>query len=112
MVALLCVSVGLMLLAVIIKVLRARMRNSMTRSLSGSWSYASFWFGFTGLILVVSRGENILFLQMRILWIVWVLCMAVYIFFQVLSFRNRHYAVIKHPHRGQDHDPYLPRKKK
>jgi Ca2+/Na+ antiporter len=44
--------------------------------------------------------------------VVWVLCMAVYIFFQVLSFRNRHYAVIKHPHRGQDHDPYLPRKKK
>ncbi len=72
---------------------RRRQSNPMTKKLSRSWSTASFWFGFTGLILVVSRVEQIQYMAMRAWWGVWIIIAILYIGFQMKLFRARHYEV-------------------
>lgn len=90
---------------------RRRQSNPQTRLLSASWSSASFWFGFIALFLIVCRVEYIQFLAMRVLWVVWFVALALYIFFQILQFRRKHYTVLGRPTIVDVREKYLPRKK-
>lgn len=98
-------------LSFVISAWRRRLANPVTRNLSGSWSAASFWFGLVGIALVVSRVEAIQFLAMRILWGVWVLSLALYLIYQILQFKRRHYVLLKRVEVTDERDKYLPRKK-
>jgi Ca2+/Na+ antiporter len=90
---------------------RRKQSNPQTRSLSSSWSSASFWFGLIALFLIVCRVEYIQFLAMRALWLVWFASLALYIVFQVLQFRRRHYTILGRPTIVDVREKYLPRKK-
>lgn len=91
---------------------RRKTANPVTRKLSRSWPTASFWFGFSGLILVISRVEQIQFISMRAWWIVWLALAAFYIFIQVRLFRTRHYEVLPNIVSSDPRARYLPRKRK
>ncbi|UPA22162.1 hypothetical protein K8942_03815 [Candidatus Peribacteria bacterium] len=111
-VALLVLCILLMAGAVALSVWRKKMSNAVTRKLSRTWPTASFWFGFVGLILVVSRVEQIQFVSMRVWWLVWAILAVLYITLQFRLFRARHYEVLP---TKVTHDPrskYLPRKRK
>ncbi|MBI3816907.1 hypothetical protein HY285_05190, partial [Candidatus Peregrinibacteria bacterium] len=84
----------LVVLSFIIAVWRRSHANSVTRKLSRTWSSVSFWFGIVGLVLVVSRVEQIQFLAMRFFWVLWVLALLVYVFVQLRLFRARHYEIL------------------
>lgn len=90
---------------------RRKLKNPMTKKLSSSWSSASFWFGITGIILVVCRVEDIQFMSMRVLWLILFLIALLYIVVQVMSFRRRHYVVMDKMQVVDERDKYLPRKK-
>ena len=98
-------------LSFVVSAWRRKLKNPMTKKLSSSWSSASFWFGITGLILVVCRVENIQFMSMRVLWAVLFLIALLYIIVQVMSFRRRHYVVKDRVQVVDERDKYLPRKK-
>lgn len=102
----------LIALSFVIKYWRAKVKNSVTRKLSASWSGAAMTFGIIALVLAVSRVETIQFMSMRALWIVWALCAALYVVFQLMAFRNRHYVVLEKKHHVDGRDRYLPKKKK
>ena len=91
---------------------RKSLKNSVTRKLSRSWPAASFWFGLTGLILVVCRVEGISYLSMRFLWVLWGLSLLLFLYFQVKLFRARHYEVVPREERMDPREKYLPKKKK
>lgn len=90
---------------------RRKLKNPMTKKLSSSWSSASFWFGITGIVLVVCRVENIQFMSMRLLWAFLFLAALLFILVQVMSFRRRHYVVKDKMQVVDERDKYLPRKK-
>jgi len=98
----------LVLLSFTIKFWRSQLQNSVTRSLSNSWSRATFWFGIVGLILIVSRVETIQFLSMRVLWALWFLSFFLYAVFQLIQFRRRHYVLLKRVHVVDERERYLP----
>jgi hypothetical protein len=104
--------VALMILSYVIKRWRSRVKNPSTRALSASWSVATFSFGLVALVLAVSRVETIQFVSMRALWVVWFVCLAWYVIFQFMAFRNRHYVVMDKTRTVDGRDKYLPRKKK
>ena len=108
----LIVSIACIALAFAIMWWRKSIRNPITKKLSSSWSMAAFWFGIVGVMLTVSRAEGIQFLSMRILWVVWGLALAAYVFFQVLQFRRRHYTVVEKQKSTSELDRYLPKKKR
>jgi len=91
---------------------RKHLQNPVTRKLSRSWGSASFWFGIAGLVLVVARVEEIQFLAMRLLWVLWWAGVAVYLFFQVRTFRARHCKVLPKERVFDPRDRYLPGKRK
>lgn len=95
----------------LIRFWRRRLKNPKTRSLSSSWSSASFWFGLVALILVVSRVELIQFMSMRLLWAFWFLAAGLYVFFQILQFTKRHYTVLARTTVLDEREKYLPRRK-
>lgn len=103
---------GLIVLSFLIKFWRSKLSNSVTKSLTGGWSSAAFWFGIVGLVLVVSRVEMIQFVSMRAIWAIWTFVLGLYVFFQFVQFRRRHYTVVERAHVTDERDKYLPRKKK
>jgi hypothetical protein len=107
-VALLLICAALILLSFIVKVWRARQINPVTRKLTSSWSGAIFWFGVVGLILVVARVEQIQFLAMRVLWIVWALVFALYLLLQARRWHLRHYEVLPRERVEDPREKYLP----
>lgn len=110
--ALLAVCAGLVVASFLIRVWRSKLENGMTRTLTKSWPSFTFWFGVVGLVLVVSRVEMIQFIEMRALWVVWFLIGALFLAFQVVSFRRRHYVVVKQAHIVDEREKYLPKRKK
>ncbi len=111
-VALIILCVLLIVAAVVVSLWRKNHKNPITKKLSRSWSTVVFWFGFTGLILVVARVEQIQFIAMRIWWVVWLALAVLFTVFQMRSFRTRHYEVLP---KKVSHDPrakYLPGKKR
>ena len=102
----------LILFSIVFHIWRKRTQSGVLRKLSRSWSVASFWFGVTGLIMIVSRVEQIQYLSMRFLWVLWVALAALTFFVQVRFFRARYYEVVPQASVQDPRDPYLPRKKK
>ena len=106
---LLAICAGLVVLSFLIRLWRSSRSNPITKALSKSWSSALFWFGIVGGILVVSRVETIQFLSMRLLWALWALAFALYVLFQILQFRRRHYTVLERTRVIDEREKYLPR---
>ncbi|MBI5156010.1 hypothetical protein HZA45_01910 [Candidatus Peregrinibacteria bacterium] len=90
---------------------RRRTHDGILRKLSRSWSVAAFWFGLTGLVLVIARAEQIQFVSMRFLWVLWLLAAALYLAFQIRLFRARYYQVLPTVTKEDPMGKYLPKKK-
>lgn len=108
----LALSALLMVASVVIGAVRRKSHNAVFKKLSSSWAPASFWFGFCGAILTVSRAEGIQFLSMRFLWVLWAVFLLLYIFFMWRHFRARHYTVMPRQVVNDPRDAYLPKRKK
>ncbi|MBI3331517.1 hypothetical protein HYZ99_00985 [Candidatus Peregrinibacteria bacterium] len=102
----------LVLLGIALRVWRGKLENPITRKLSATWSSTAIWFGLAGLIMVVSRVEQIQFVSMRALWVVWGALLAVCLFFQMRRYRQRHYTILPNVKTDDPRDRYLPAKKK
>ncbi|NOS67004.1 MAG: hypothetical protein HOO67_01400 [Candidatus Peribacteraceae bacterium] len=103
---------ALVVLSFAIKYWRGQVQNAVTKKLSRAWSSISFWFGLTGLVLVVARVEKIQFVAMRFLWVLWALVLILLIALQWRIFRSRHYEVLPRVGKVDPRDQYLPGKKK
>lgn len=91
---------------------RRNMRNPVTRKLSRSWPSASFWFGFSGLIMTIARVEQIQYVSMRFLWVLWLAAAIFYLFLQWKLYRMRHYEVLPKEVSTDPRTKYLPKKQK
>ena len=107
---LLVVCAGLIVASFVLKKWRTKQHNPVTRKLSKSWPSACSWFGVLGIIMIVSRVELISYLSTRFLWVIWFVCLFLYIFFQWKSFKARHYEVVKKEKIYDPRDKYLPGK--
>lgn len=87
-------------------------QSEQLRRLSSSWSSVSFWFGLTGIFLTVARVEQIQYVAMRLWWVVWILCAALYLFFQVKVFRMRYYEVLPKIGGFDPRAKYLPKSRR
>jgi hypothetical protein len=112
MLILLGISGACILASIILRFWRRRLENPGTKRLSRSWAGTAFWFGVAGLLLVLARVEEIQFLAMRFLWIVWALAAVLYVFFQVRQFRVRHFQILPSAVRDDPREKYLPQRKK
>lgn len=110
--ALLIVCALMIVISIGLSFWRKKQGNPIMKKLSRSWASASFWFGLVGLILVVSRVEQIQFIAARVLWIVWAAALAFYLFVQIRSFRARYYTVLPHEPILDPRSKYLPKKKR
>ncbi|MBU0766576.1 hypothetical protein KKF55_02215 [Patescibacteria group bacterium] len=110
--ALLGVAIGLITISFIVRIWRKRLSNSITKKLSRSWASAALWFGISALVLTVSRAEGISYVSMRLWWMVWALILAIYVVFQVKTFRTRHYKKIVTEIVDDPLKKYLPKKKR
>ncbi len=104
---------GLLVLgSIAIRMWRRRTQSGTLRKLSKSWSTAAFWFGITGFVLIVSRAEQIQYLSMRVLWVVWILLALLYLYLQMRVFRSRYYQVMPTVVSVDPREKYLPKSKK
>lgn|SRR3989338_1843725 len=85
--------------------------NSVTRKLARSWSSAMRWFAIIGIILVVSRVEDIQFVAIRFLWVLWALAAFLFVLLQMWLWKKRHYTVVPIVRTEDPREKYLPRKK-
>lgn len=102
----------LIAVAVGISFWRKRMTNPQMKKISRSWGTASFWFGLVGLFLVVARVEQIQYLAMRFLWLIWILLAVLYVFIQVKRYRARYYEVLPSQTTVDPRVKYLPKQKR
>lgn len=102
----------LILIAIFIRSWRIRSSNSVAKRLSRSWTRALIWFGIIGIIMVVSRVEQISYLSMRLWWVVWALSLIFYLLFQTRSFRLRYYQKIITKTEADPRERYLPKRKR
>lgn len=109
-VALLVLCGVLLLAAFALSLWRRRTRSGMLRRLSRSWGVACFWFGVTGLVLTVARVENIQYLAMRFLWVLWLVLAVLFLVVQVRFFRMRYYEVVPQRRKEDERERYLPGK--
>ncbi len=91
---------------------RRTVHSASFKRLSSSWSMAAFWFGFVGLVLTLARTEDVSVISMRLWWVVWVVSLVLYVFFQVKNFRSRHYEVLPKSMSNDPRAAYLPKKKR
>lgn len=89
---------------------RKRASNPVTKKLMRSWPSLMRWAGASGLILVVARVEDIQFLSMRALWILWILIFASFALLQAWKFRLKHYTILPKEYVEDPRDKYLPKK--
>lgn len=87
---------------------RKRQSNSITRRLSRSWARTLRIFALIGVVLIVSRVEQIQFFAMRALFGVWVLSFALYAAVQFWFWKKRHYKVLPKKKIEDERDRYLP----
>ena len=111
--ALLVLFVLLLVGSFLVSLWRSRLRNPLTRKLSRTWPAGMRWFGGIALLLIVARVEQVQFLAMRGLWVVWAVAVLAFIVFQYRLWRLRHYSVVTPEE--QETDPrlkYLPRRRR
>ncbi|TSC79406.1 MAG: hypothetical protein G01um101425_686 [Candidatus Peregrinibacteria bacterium Gr01-1014_25] len=102
----------LFLVSVAIRFWRARLTNPVTRTLSRTWGSVCFWFAAAGLVLLVSRTEEVLFLSMPLLWVVWFGALIAFVILQIRFFLARHYQVLPRQHIQDPREKYLPKQKR
>src|SRR5688500_2011783 len=66
---------------------RKKQGDQVMRKLSKTWPSAAIWFGLIGLVLVVARVEQIQYIAMRILWVVWGVAIVLYVLWQIKRWR-------------------------
>ncbi len=110
--ALLIFCIVLIVAAPVLSAWRGRQSNPRMKRLSRSWPAASFWFGLTGLLLVVARVESIQFLAMRFLWVLWAAVAVLFVFLQVRLFRARFYQELPINRSDDPRAAYLPKRKR
>lgn len=110
-IALLVICAALVIGSVVISRWR-KGQSDMLRRFTSSWPAASFWFGFTGLILIVSRVEQIQYVAMRFLWVVWLAILGLFVFSQVKKLRTRYYEVLPSSGELDPRAKYLPKRKR
>ena len=108
---LLGVCVGLLVFSYVLSLWRRKTKNPVTKKLSRSWSATSAWMGVTGLVLVVARVEEISYLSIRFLWVLWGLVALLYLWFQIKQYRMRHYEKLPTVKVDDPREQYLPKKK-
>ena len=91
---------------------RANKASQPMSKVSKSWGSVLFWFGLIGLILVVARVEQIQFIAMRFLWILWAAFLALVLYLQVRIYRNRYYEVLPNQTSVDPRSKYLPKRKR
>lgn len=94
-----------------VSLFRKRRENSVTKRLMKSWPAAMRWFGGIGILLVIARAEDIQFLSIRALWVLWVLLVVVFFVIQAWRFRLKHYTILPKEYVEDPRDKYLPKKK-
>lgn len=109
---LLIVCIVAVLASFVLPRLRNAWQNGQLKKLSKSWASACGWFGWTGLVLVIARVEEIQYLAMRFLWVLWGAALLAYLFVQVRSFRSRYYEVLPAATVEDARSEYLPKRKK
>jgi preprotein translocase subunit YajC len=90
----------------------SKQSNKQTRKLTKSWPSILQWYGFIGVVLAVSRAEGILYLSMRIWWILWGATFVAIAILQWRKFTNKHYTVVEEVKVNDPRDKYLPKKKR
>ena len=111
-IVLMIVCVLLIAASIVLSVWRKKTTNTILKKLSRSWSTTCFWLGFTGLIFIVARVEQIQFISMRVWWVLWIAIAVFYVYLQFKFFRARYYEVLP---ATSVHDPrskYLPKRKR
>lgn len=103
---------GLLVVASFVVSRWRKRQNDQLRRLSRSWPSAMMWFGLTGLVLIVSRVEQIQYVAMRIMWVFWIAAAVLYVFFQVKAFRMRYYEVLPAQSVTDPRSKYLPKRKR
>lgn len=101
-----------LLLSLALRIMRARSPSGAVRRFAQSFDGIALWFGVTGLLLVIARVEEIQYLAMRFLWIVWggsfILCGVV----RLRRLRLLGYEVIPSAVPPDLREKYLPRRKR
>lgn len=110
--ALVLLCVALVVASFVLPRWRNRLQNPQMKKVSRSWAMASGWFGWTGLVLVIARVEEIQYLAMRFLWVLWAAALVAYLFVQYKLYRNRYYEVIPNQPVQDARNQYLPKRKK
>ncbi|MBT3293175.1 hypothetical protein HN512_05075 [Candidatus Peregrinibacteria bacterium] len=110
-IAILAICISFIVASFIIKKWRKGLHNTQTKKLSKSWSTALIWFGAIGLVLVISRVEDISYVSMRFLWVLWLLILALYVLLQIKLFKAKHYEVLPSERVEDPRRKYLPKKK-
>lgn len=91
---------------------RRKSASPSMRKVSKSWSSATLWFGLSGLILAVSRVEQIQYVSMRFVWVLWLAALVFYVYWQMRNYRLRHYEIIPQTKSIDPRSAYLPKRKK
>jgi hypothetical protein len=68
------------------------------------------WLGGVGILLVISRAEDIQFLSIRAFWVLWVAWGVLFVIFQAWKFRLKHYTILPKEYVEDPRDKYLPKK--
>jgi hypothetical protein len=93
-----------------------RWRNGLTnqslKKVSRSWGSVTFWLGLTGFLFTIARVEQIQFLAMRFLWLVWFVIAVLFIILQIRAVRTRTYEVIPTVKKSDARSKYLPTRKR
>lgn len=111
-IALMLVCVALVLGSFALSYWRRSKASPGMRKVSRSWPSAARWFGLIGVLLVVSRAEQIQYLSMRFLWVLWLAALLFYLFWQVRTYRNRYYEVVPSEPVVDPRSTYLPKRKR
>lgn len=111
-IVLLVVCIAMILKSFLLPYWRNRIRNPQLKKISKSWATASGWFGWTGLVLVIARVEEIQYVAMRFLWVIWGAALLAYLFVQYKVYRAKYYEVIPSRPVEDARADYLPKRKK
>ena len=111
-IALLVLCVAAIVASIVLPRLRNRWTNPQLKKLSRTWAAACAWFGGIGLVLVICRVEEIQYLAMRFLWVLWGAALLAYLALQVKLYRARYYEVLPNAPVHDARAPYLPKRKK
>ena len=110
--ALIIACVLLVILSFIFSWWRRSNASAAVRKISKSWSTAMLWFGLIGLVLIIARVEQIQFLAMRFMWLLWGISLVLYLMVQMRVYRLRYYEVLPTKKVVDPRSKYLPKRKK